>query len=188
MNDKHKEKEISAEEEAQAEMVSEGGPATPSDGSQELIALREKLAETEVKAAENLDGWQRAQAEFANYKKRLAREQEQQAAEVRGRVIMRYLEIVDDLERALKNAPKDGAGGDWAQGVELIYKKLVSFLESEGLTRMDPLGHPFDPNLHEAVTQEESPDHESGAIIEVLRPGYLLGERVLRPASVKVAK
>jgi molecular chaperone GrpE len=153
-----------------------------------LIALQEKLAETEAKAAENLDGWQRAQAEFANYKKRLARDQEQLAAEVRGRVIKRYLEIVDDLERALNNAPKENAGAEWAQGVEIIYKKLIAYLESEGLTRMHPLGEHFDPNLHEAVTQEESPEHESGTIIEVLRPGYLLGERVLRPASVKVAK
>lgn len=192
MNDKHKEKEkeFPGEEEAQEEMISEGGSVAeqPSDGKDELIALQEKLAETEAKAAEHLDGWQRAQAEFANYKKRLAREQEQQAAEVRGRVIKRYLEIVDDLERALKNSPKEAAGAEWAQGVELIYKKLITYLESEGLTRMHPLGEHFDPNLHEAVTQEESPDHESGTIIDVLRPGYLLGERVLRPASVKVAK
>lgn len=190
MNDKHKEKEFPSEEEAEAEMISEGGSvaAQSSDGNQEIIALQEKLAEAEAKAAENLDGWQRAQAEFANYKKRLAREQEQQTAEVRGRVIKRYLEIVDDLERALKNAPQEGAGAEWAQGVELIYKKLIAYLESEGLTRMHPLGEHFDPNLHEAVTQEESPGHESGTIIEVLRPGYLLAERVLQPAAVKVAK
>jgi molecular chaperone GrpE len=191
MNDKkEKEKIIESEEQAEEEMISEGGNAADqqsSDGN-ELIALQEKLAETEAKAAENLDGWQRAQAEFANYKKRLARDQEQLTAEVRGRVIKRYLEIVDDLERALKNAPQEGAGAEWAQGVEIIYKKLIAYLESEGLTRMHPLGEHFDPNLHEAVTQEESPEHESGIIIEVLRPGYLLGERVLRPASVKVAK
>ena len=190
MNDKHKEKEFQSEEEAEAEMISEGGSvaAQSSDGNQEIIALQEKLAEAEAKAAENLDGWQRAQAEFANYKKRLVREQAQQTAEVRGRVIKRYLELVDDLERALKNAPQEDAGAEWAQGVELIYKKLIAYLESEGLTRMHPLGEHFDPNLHEAVTQEESPDHESGTIIEVLRPGYLLAERVLRPAAVKVAK
>ena len=191
MNDKQKqkEKELSSEQEAREEMISEGGRAPgPTDGGQELIALQEKLAETETKAAEHLDGWQRAQAEFANYKKRLAREQEQQAAEVRGRVIKHYLEIVDDLERALKNAPQESAGAEWAQGIELIYNKLISYLESEGLIRMHPLGEHFDPNLHEAITQEESPDHESGTIIEVLRPGYLLGDRVLRPASVKVAK
>jgi molecular chaperone GrpE len=192
MNDKQeqKEKELSSEQEAEEEMISEGGNvAEPSsDGGQEMIALQEKLAETEAKAADNLDGWQRAQAEFANYKKRLARDQEQLTAEVRGRVIKRYLEIVDDLERALKSTPQEGAGAEWAQGVEIIYKKLIAYLESEGLTRMHPLGEHFDPNLHEAVTQEESPEHESGTIIEVLRPGYLFGERVLRPASVKVAK
>lgn len=189
MNDKHKEKKYSSEE-AKDEMISEGGHVLEqsADGKQELIALREKLAETEAKAVENLDGWQRAQAEFANYKKRLARDQEQMSAEVRGRVIRRYLEIVDDLERALNNAPQEGSGMEWAQGVEIIYKKLIAYLESEGLTRMHPLGEHFDPNLHEAVTQEESPEHDSGTIIEVLRPGYLLGERVLRPASVKVAK
>jgi molecular chaperone GrpE len=190
MNDKNEEKvKDSTEEEAQSEMVSEGGRVSaPADGNQEVIALQEKLAEMEAKAAENLDGWQRAQAEFANYKKRLAREQEQLTAEVRGRVIKRYLEIVDDLERALKSAPQEDAGAEWAQGVEIIYKKLITYLESEGLARMHPLGENFDPNLHEAVTQEESAEHESGTIIEVLRPGYLLGERVLRPASVKVAK
>ena len=160
----------------------------PADGQAELIALQEKLAESEAKAAENLDGWQRAQAEFANYKKRLAREQEQQAAELRGRVIKHYLDIVDDLERALKSHPQEGEGAAWAQGIEIIYKKLQSYLGAEGLIRVNPLGEPFDPNLHEAVTQEESKDHESGVIIEVLRPGYMLGGRVLRPAAVKVAK
>jgi molecular chaperone GrpE len=171
-------------------MISEGGQvsAQSSDGSNELIALQEKLAEAQAKAAENLDGWQRSQAEFANYKKRLARDQEQLTADVRGRVIKRYLEIVDDLERALKSAPNDAAGAEWAQGIDIIYKKLIAYLESEGLTRIDPLGEHFDPNLHEAVTQEESSEHESGTVIEVLRQGYMLAERVLRPAAVKVAK
>jgi molecular chaperone GrpE len=154
----------------------------------ELTSLQEKVAEAEAKAAENLDGWQRAQAEFANYKKRLAREQEQLAAEVRGRVIKQYLDIGDDLDRAFKTRPQDSEGAAWADGVEIIYKKLQSLLNAEGLTRVDPLGEQFDPNMHEAVTQDISQDHESGIIIEVLRPGYLLGERVLRPAAVKVAK
>lgn len=184
MNDKNEhENEMPMGEDAQA--VQEQ-PVV--DGNAELIALQEKLAEAEAKAAENLDGWQRAQAEFSNYKKRMARDQELQSAEVRGRVLKRYLEVVDDLGRALDHRPEEGAGAEWAAGVELIYKKLLSYLESEGLTRIDPLGELFDANLHEAVTQEESPDHESGVIIEVLRPGYLLGERVLRPAAVKVAK
>ncbi|UYN92003.1 MAG: nucleotide exchange factor GrpE [Anaerolineales bacterium] len=149
------------------------------------LGLQQELAAAHTKAAENLEGWQRAQAEFANYKKRMARDQEMQEAEIRGRVIKRYLEIVDDLELALKNKP---AGEEWGQGIELIYRKLLSFLEAEGVTRLDPLGQPFDANLHEAVVQEDSTEHESGTVTEVLRTGYSLGERVLRPAAVKVAK
>lgn len=170
------------------EQPAEGQASAGAGDNPELIALQEKLTEAQAKAGENLEGWQRAQAEFANYKKRLAREQEQQSAEVRGRVIKRYLEIVDDLERALAHKPAGGDGAEWAGGVELIYKKMLGYLESEGLTRIDPLGQPFDPNQHEAVAQEESQEHESGIIIEVLRPGYMLAERVLRPAAVKVAK
>lgn len=150
--------------------------------------LQQELAAAQAKAAENLEGWQRAQADFANYKKRIARDQELLEGEVRGRLIKRYLEVLDDLELALKNKPAEGPGADWAQGVELIYRKLLSYLEAEGLTRVDPLGQPFDANLHEAVTQEDSAEHDSGMVTEVLRPGYLLGERVVRPAAVKVAK
>jgi len=156
--------------------------AMAGDGSQD------PLAEAQAKAAENLEGWQRAQAEFANYKKRQLRDQELQTADMRGRILKRYLEILDDLERALAHKPDGGTGAEWAGGIELIYKKLLSYLESEGLTRVDPLGELFDANLHEAVTQEESAEHESGTIIGVLRPGYMLGERILRPAAVKVAQ
>jgi molecular chaperone GrpE len=162
------------------------GEAVASDS--ELIALQEKLAEAEAKSAENLDGWQRAQAEFANYKKRVARDAEQLGADARVRVLKRYLEVMDDLDLALKNKPQDGDGADWAKGIELIYRKLNSFLETEGLTKIDPLGENFDANLHEAVTEEEHATYDSGVITEVLRPGYMLGERVIRPAAVKVAK
>ncbi|MCW5874021.1 MAG: nucleotide exchange factor GrpE [Anaerolineales bacterium] len=149
------------------------------------LGLQQELQAAHAKAAENLEGWQRAQAEFANYKKRMARDQEGQEAEIRGRVIKRYLEIVDDLELALKNKP---AEAEWVQGIELIYRKLLSFLEAEDVQRVDPLGQPFDANLHEAIAQEDSQDYESGTVSEVLRTGYTLGERVLRPAVVKVAK
>jgi molecular chaperone GrpE len=173
-------------------MQAEGGETTESTvnagAAAEEMEFESKLAEAEAKAAENLDGWQRAQAEFANYKKRVSREQEQISADARGRVMKRYLEVLDDLDLALKNRPQEGSGADWAQGIELIQRKLLSFLESEGVLKMDPLGQVFDANMHEAVTQEESAEYESGTVSEVLRPGYTLGERVLRPATVKVAK
>ena len=169
---------------------SESVASASSDGApqSELIAQQEKLVEANAKAAEYLDGWQRAQAEFANYKKRQVRDQELMEGEARARVLKRYLEIADDLELILNNKPTEGAAAQWAKSIELLQRKLQGFLDAEGLARIDPLGESFDANLHEAVTQEDSEKYESGIVSEVLRPGYMIGERVLRPASVKVAK
>jgi molecular chaperone GrpE len=184
MTDQNENEQMDGEE---TQSVRDSQSDVSADGKQ-VIALQEKLTEANAKAAENLEGWQRAQAEFANYKKRIARDQDQMAVDARGRVLKRYLEIMDDLDLILKNKPNEGNGADWSKSIELLHRKLQGFLETEGLTRIDPLGEPFDANLHEAVTQETSDEHESGTVTEVLRPGYLLGERVLRPASVKVAK
>jgi molecular chaperone GrpE len=164
----------------------------PSDDDQQALdetqLLQQELEETRSQADEYLDGWQRARAEFANYKKRVEREQAQVYQNASGNIIKRYLDILDDLDRALKNRPSDGEGAAWANGIELIYRKLQSTLENEGVMPMETEGQLFDPNLHEAITSEESDQHESGEIIEVLQQGYLLGERVLRPAVVRVAR
>ena len=151
-------------------------------------ALEEELTKARSEAAEYLEGWQRARAEFANYKKRVERDQALVYQNAASSVIRRYVEVIDDLERALKNRPQEGEGLSWAGGIELIYRKFLAILESEGVTQTDPTGEMFDPNLHEAVTSEDSPDHESGEIIEVLQKGYLIGDRVLRPAMVRVAR
>lgn len=158
------------------------------DLRREIDELRQELAQQQSKAEEYLDGWQRARAEFANYKKRVERDQAQAYQTAAGTILKRYLEVIDDLERALKNRPKEGEGMAWASGVELIYNKLLSILESEGVRQFRSDGQDFDPNFHEAVTSEDSDAHESGQIIEVLQQGYLLGERVLRPALVRVAR
>ncbi len=156
--------------------------------TREHDALQEELTKARSEAAEYLEGWQRARAEFANYKKRVDRDQALVYQNAASSVIRRYIEVIDDLERALKNRPQQGEGLAWAGGIELIYRKFLGILESEGVTQMDPTGEMFDPNLHEAVTSEDSPEHESGQIIEVLQKGYLIGERVLRPAMVRVAR
>jgi len=155
---------------------------------QEIEGLRQQLADQQSKAEEYLDGWQRARAEFANYKKRVEREQSQAYQMAAGSILKRYLEVLDDLERALKNRPKEGEGQAWASGIELIYNKLLAFLENEGVKQFQAQGQSFDPNYHEAVTSEDSDQHYSGQIIQVLQQGYLLGERVLRPAMVRVAR
>lgn len=193
----------------QADLVEEGrGDAAPKDEraeaahepakgappelepiSAELVAqLKQELGATRRQAEENLEGWQRARADYANYKKRVERDQENLYQQVVARVIRKYLEISDDLERALANRPTEGEGAAWAQGIELIYRKLQSFLEAEGIRPMEAEGSAFDPNLHEALSQEESDEHESGQVIQVVQSGYMLGDRVIRPALVRVSK
>jgi molecular chaperone GrpE len=170
--------------------------STPASGipivisEEELTQLRADLDQAATKANEYLEGWQRERAEFFNYKKRMERELSQGGQNAFGNAIRRYLDIADDLARALKSAnrPKEGDGAIWAEGIDLILRKMICAFEADGVKMMDTNCKNFDPNLHEAISSEDSPDHESGQIIDVVQPGYLLGERVIRPARVRVAR
>lgn len=153
----------------------------------QLEKLRTSLEEMETKTEEYLDGWQRSRAEFANYKKRILREQAEIHQTARGEVIKLYLDIADDLERALENKPAGGDGEIWAAGIGIIFQKLLGRFESEGIKPMCALGQEFDPNIHEAIMKEENEEYESGQIIEVMQEGYWIGDKVLRPAQVRVA-
>jgi molecular chaperone GrpE len=159
----------------------------------DIAELQRELEALKAKAAEHLDGWQRSQAEFQNYKRRVERERTEMMQGMTGKVIARYLDILDDFDRAMKGQPAEGEAGSpdwpkWAEGITLIYRKFQNVLDAEGVSRIEAEGKDFDPNLHEAVVHEESDGHTSGQIIEVLRHGYKLGDRVIRPALVKVAK
>jgi len=151
----------------------------------QMEALQSQLAEAESKASEYKDGWARSQAEFQNYKKRIARDYEKMQADMKGDIIKKVLPALDDLERALQNRPADDA---WANGIELIARKLQNLLENEGVKRIEVNGAAFDPNFHEAISHEPSEDVESGHVIAVVQNGYMLGERVIRPALVRVAQ
>ena len=142
----------------------------------------------QAEADEYLDGWQRARAEFANYKKRIEKERESARARVTGEIITRYLGVMDDLERALARSPETEACSEWVAGVELIYSKFKSILEAEGVETIEEEGLRFDPNIHEAISYEDSDEHDEGSVIEVTQRGYKLEDRVLRPAMVRVAK
>lgn len=154
---------------------------------EEFREIQAALEATQLEAAENLDGWQRAKAEFINYKKRVEREQAKMYDAAAARVIKRYLDVLDDLDRAMADRPQEGSGAEWAGGIEHIHRKLSNILENEGVVVMEVEGQEFDPNLHEAIAMEESADHKSGEIIEIIKNGYLIGDRVLRPATVRVA-
>lgn len=158
-------------------------PAGQSQTS-EIETLRAELEQAQAKVAENLDGWQRALAEFQNYRKRIDRDRTIEQAAMKGDLIKKVLPVLDDLDRALQNRPGDDA---WAGGIELIRRKLQSIVEAEGVTRIDAKGTQFDPNLHEAISQEPVEGAESGQVVEVVQEGYMLGDRVIRPAQVRVA-
>jgi molecular chaperone GrpE len=147
--------------------------------------LEKQLGEAKSQAAEYKDGWQRSVADFQNYKRRVEAEKSETYQNAIGSVIKRYLPILDDLERALSTRPADLA---WVDGIELIYRKLQSILEAEGLKRIDAEGKMFDPNFHEAIIQESCDGYESGQVIAVVQNGYTLGDRVIRPAQVRVAQ
>lgn len=170
---------------------------TPADGEigdepfsmdDELATLQSEMDDIQAKAEEYLDGWQRARAEFANYKKRVQKEREDSKAFITAEILSKYLTVVDDFERALKDRPTGDASEAWAEGIDMIYRKLKTILESEGVEEIDAHGEMFDPNFHEAISFEESEDHDEGQIVDVIQPGYKLGERVIRPAVVRVAK
>jgi molecular chaperone GrpE len=169
-----------------ADSLENGEQQTDFEKAQEEIAvMKEQLEEAEAKAAENLDGWQRSQAEFINYKKRIERDRALEYNSMKGDVIRKLLPVLDDLERALANRPQDES---WSNGIELIARKFQSVLESDGIKRIEAQGEFFDPNFHEAISNEPSDEVESGRVIEVVQNGYMLGDRVIRPAVVRVAQ
>lgn len=194
--EKQAESEVKAgTEQAPAEPVLEGDlqevaevPAVIPE--EEIAQLRSELEQVKQKETEYLNGWQRERAEFFNYKKRMEREQAQGGQNSFVNAIRRYLDIADDLDRALKskNRPVEGDGAVWANGIELIHRKMLAAFEADGIKPIDTDGKFFDPNMHEAISHEDHPDCESGQIIEVVQPGYTLGERVIRPARVRVAR
>jgi molecular chaperone GrpE len=150
-----------------------------------MDALKRQLEETNTRLAESVDGWQRSQAEFQNYKKRVERDGEMMRFNMKGDIVRKILPMLDDLERALQNRPP---GEPWTNGIELIVRKFQTMLEGEGVKKIEAEGVEFNPNFHEAISNEPSDEVESGHVIAVVQNGYMLGERVIRPALVRVAQ
>ena len=151
--------------------------------------LQEELEQTKAQAGEYLEGWQRARAEFANYKRRTEAERAELTVTAGAEALKRVLPAIDDFERAAQTLPEDLKDNAWVNGVMLVHRKLFSALEAAGVKPLvvNP-GDVFNPNLHEAITHEDSEQFASGQIIGEVQRGYKMGERVLRPAMVRVAK
>ncbi|KXK12377.1 MAG: protein GrpE [Chloroflexi bacterium OLB14] len=177
MTKKKDEQEEKIEDEIKAEVTDQV------DAEKE--ALINQLKEAEEKIVEYKDGWARSQAEFQNYKKRIERDNDLMRSSMKGDIVKKILPVLDDLERALQNRSADDA---WADGIELIARKMQTILENDGVIRIEAKGAAFDPNFHEAISHEPSDDVESGYVIDVVQNGYVIGERVIRPALVRVAQ
>jgi molecular chaperone GrpE len=128
----------------------------------------------------------RTAAEFDNYRKRIDRERREQSESAAANLLIEILPVVDNLERALR-APSGPEAAGLRAGVELIHRQLLDLLRKRGVTPIEALGADFDPRFHQAVSQESSDTHRDGEVMEEMQRGYMLGDRLLRPAMVKVA-
>ena len=131
---------------------------------------------------------QRAQADLANFKRRAAEEHDETRRNATSRLLLKVLSIVDDLDRGLALVPDDTTAPGWLEGMHLVQRNLSSILDSEGVTRMEAEGTPFEPREHEAVFYEETPDGQEGIVVRVIREGYKAHDRVLRAAQVAVSR
>ena len=175
--------EAAAEARADTLPESSEGPApAPSDAA----ALADQLAVAQAEKEELRQTLVRRQADFENYRKRIERERLEESQRSIARLIEALLPVLDAFERALA-AHDDPAYEDYRKGFELIYRQLWDAFERQGLNRIEAEGKTFDPHLHHAVERVESEDYEDGEVLEVLQPGYRLRDKVLRPATVRVA-
>ena len=151
--------------------------------------LEEALELAQTEAAKNKEGWQRAAADLANYKRRQEEQAGRRILDMKANIVRDVLPALDDLDLAFQNLPEDlnEQEANWVEGFNLVQRKLLKVLENNNISTIEAVGE-FDPNLHEAVTFEENPDFESNTIIAELRKGYMAGDRVIRPALVRVAQ
>lgn len=154
----------------------------------EVEGLQEKLIAAERQAQENLIGWQRAQADYANLRK----ENERHAREVmefaNAAFMSEVLPVYSHFKLALQHIPENVHNESWFVGIENIRKQFQEFFKKYNITEIKTVGEKFDPNIHEAITHEEKEGFESDVVFEEVQPGYMLGDKVVQPARVRVAK
>jgi molecular chaperone GrpE len=167
-------------------------PRSPDDlaapRSPEMIELREQIANKDKEIAELKDKYLRALADTDNIRKRLRQQSEDTVRLQRENLLRDLLPITDNLERAVEAARGGGDGKPIVEGVEMVLRSLLDFLRTNGVIPRESMGRPFDPQFHEAVDHIESTEHPPNTVISEFHRGYQVGERVLRPARVAVAK
>jgi molecular chaperone GrpE len=150
--------------------------------------LEAELAETKKKSDEYLDNWRRTMAEFQNFKRRAEKDKADYGQYANQRLLKRVLDVLDSFGAGFKAVPDQFQNQPWVEGMRAVERQLLQILEQEGVTPMDSEGKDFDPNFHEAMLYEPAEGASEGQILDELQRGYMLHDRVLRPARVKVAK
>ena len=160
------------------------------DGSMEaeLGQLAGELEIAERRAAEAEAGWQRARADFANLKRRTEEQRAESATVAGDRLLVRVLDLADDFDLAVEHVPAEVKDTPWVDGIAAIDRKLRALLEAEGIKPMGGEGERFDPQTQQAISYEDTADVPDGTVIKVLQRGFTIGDRVLRPALVAVAR
>ena len=176
---------MSAEEEKEESMTE--GEATPEETTEAELRLAQlEEAQREVDQFRNL--LQRVQAESVNYKRRMEGDRDEIQKRANANLVIRLLPVLDDFERALQHIPQDDAFSPWLAGVEMVYRNLRGVMDSFGVTQIEALDKTFDPMEHESISYEITEDHEEGKVMSIVREGYKLHGKVLRPVQVTVSK
>ena len=167
------------------EQESKGLPDTDKveESNGQIAALKKEITEYKTQAENNLAGWQRAQADYINFKRRSEQEKEETVKFGNAMLVLKILPVLDDFERAIGSLPDDLKKNPWSEGIRLVEKKLRTILETQGLSPIKAVGEPFDPRFHEAVRQEKG---KEGIIVEEMERGYRFQEKVIRPSKVVV--
>ncbi len=199
MNDNVKEdllntpKSEERQDEAAAQEPQDTQDAAGGEGAAEAVNEANNAdvtAELEKLRAENEEFQQRllrAQADFDNFRRRTVKEKEELGKYASAKLITELLPVIDNFERALNTTGDISDAASYVKGVEMIFRQLEGVLKAEGLTPMEAEGQPFNPEFHQAIMQVESEEHEEGIVVEVVQKGYMLKDKVLRPAMVKVS-
>ncbi|MFK0523613.1 nucleotide exchange factor GrpE [Paenibacillus illinoisensis] len=159
--------------EAQAEEMAD-------QGQDELARLKTEVEETQQRFV-------RAQADFDNFRRRTQKEKEELAKYASMKLVTELVPVIDNFERAMATVPEGTESESFSKGIQMIFRQLETVLNNEGLTAMDTVGQQFNPEFHQAIMQVETDEYEEGTVVEEVQKGYMLKDKVLRPAMVKVS-
>ena len=167
--------------------VSSDGSTKKEDFKEKVKKLKEKLSLEQEKTKEYFNRLKYLQADFENYKKRVEKEVQEAILRSNEKLVTRLIEIIDDLESAISAGETTENEDALIGGIKMVQKKLDKILETEGLTRLETIGKPFDPNMHEVLDEIPTKNHKHGIVLEEARKGFMFKGKVLRPSIVKIA-